>query len=276
MFHLKMTDFKESMKSLIKRQEELEKQILESLPAPIREADIHHMRYAHTKKRFGSLYPNFCKHILENFPDSFYVFLDRDARPISLTMSILNPDIPQKRVAFTREMLPEKLKSLMCQLQTDAIEEYFEETQELIEDYVERNRPRKSLLHQYLNQELSGLDNMLFVDTGYWGTCTKYMKEFFSNDSDYFLVFGPPGSNSYKHDVSEEGWTNIIENGIKHGFGIDGLKRGNKGIVVTTFEQPLEKRLQIPDYIAVEINALEFVHKEVSDEQIEKVLEKYL
>jgi hypothetical protein len=179
--------------------------------------------------------------------------------------------IENRLIAFTTDMLPEKLKEDIADFPIFT----YEYNQEAIERYLKTNRSNRTLLHDYLNQELGGLDKMLFVDTGYWGRCTGYMRKFFSKkETKDILLFGIKGSNCFREDCTEENFTNLVES-LKHGFEIEGLKRENgKIVVVKRPKHEHARNLHIADYSAIEILALEYIHGKVGEDRIKEVLER--
>jgi len=269
-----------SLKSIINKQNKKNKKLIKSLPKPIRNSNINHLRYDKTKNGMHNIYPKFCEHILKSYSEFSYVHLDRDARPIYLTMEIFKQekglDIENRIIAFTSDMLPKKLSDSLKKIDYSSIESAFKKGQEIIVKYVDKYRKNRNLLHSYISQELDDTDNMLFIDTGFWGRGVGYLNAFFSKKkTDYLLVAGPPGSNHFIKDYSEENYANYLETQIRHGFEIEKLKKENGKIIASKRALDFQKELHIADYLAIEINALEYIYKSLNDGQIRKVLKKY-
>ena len=264
------------LKSIISKESKKNKKLIESIPSPIRDSEINHLRYIKTKNSIHKIYPGFCEHILKDYPGFNYVYLDRDARPIYLTMEIFKQEkklnIENKIIAFTTKMLPKKLLDSLKEKRPYSLKSPFEETQERITRYVKKYRKNKTLLHDYLLQELKGSDPMLFIDSGFWGRCVGYLNAFFSKKkTDYLLMCGPSESNHFIEDVNEENYTNYLEGLIKHGFEIENLKKDGGKIIVSKRALDFQKNMHMADYIAIEIDALEHIYGSLSNKQILKI-----
>ena len=116
---------------------ESEERRIKSVPRPIRDAGIPALRYLKTKQSPLTVFPKFCDHVLETYPGYTYVFIDRDARPIYITMETLkterNLDIENRIITFTTNMIP---KNLLKRIKRSM---GFEQEQRAIEDYAEKN-----------------------------------------------------------------------------------------------------------------------------------------
>ena len=213
-----------SLKDIAKELEDSWERELASVHPLIKESGLNLKRYYHTKNGWQKVFVEFCEETLNRFPSMNYVFIERDANPVFVTMQHFKEarglDNELRQVALTRDMYPGWYN---VDLETVRYQEALKRSNEWM---TQRIRNRKTLLHDYLRQELEDLDNMLFVDTGFLGTATIYLQAFFDKKkTDHFLVVGKKGTNRYVTDYSEDDLTCSIEEGTAHGYQIDGLKR---------------------------------------------------
>ena len=268
------------LRKIAKEHEKSWGKIISKLPRALRESGINLHKYIGTKNSWIKIYPKFCDEVLERFPDHTYVFIDRDARPLYITMEHFrearNLDLENRLITFNREMRPKAYVEKMEEAKPD-----FDKMKKAAADFLKKRRYDKTLLNDYLRQELGDAKRLLFIDTGFWGTCVLYAQEFFhKKQTDHMQVVGIEGSNCQIKDQDEENITQMMEHRIDHGFEIRRLRRKEGIVTVETyplelFEKEHRRKSCVADYIAVEMNALEYLHGKVDDHMIRKVLEKY-
>lgn len=248
-----------------------------SLPEDIRALGPYLNRYRRTRKNF-TLFPKFCSHILDKYPGFSYIFIDRDARPLYLTMDVFRNekalDMESRIIAFTTKMMPDKLRSATdkMMLRSDSALSIFNAIEMKIHCFVSRHRADDTYLHRYLHQELDDLDKLLFIDTGYWGRCISYLCNLFDDKkTDYVLLRGPEQSRCFSlSDLGGES-VNSFENQLNHGFDIVGLADEDGKIVIKTEKEQYyhEYNLHLADYFAVEANAYEHIGLLTADKEHE-------
>lgn len=270
--------FSKLFKELKEKEERRKQQILESLPPSIKNLNIMPLRYQKTKDHFKP-FVAFCQHLISQYPDFSYVFIERDANPLYLTTFIINQEsnlnLDLRTIGFTRDMLPKKLNEKLFNQRN------YETRNKLIAGHLSRNRRSKTYLHQYLLQELGCLDRMLFIDTGFYGTITTYLENFFvKKETNQFLFTGPQGSNCFVPDTSGENTANFVENQIKHPYQILGLEKTEKIVLQRNpylqYPKDYQQHIQetyLSDYSAILVNALEQFHE---TSLLEQKIQEYL
>jgi len=274
-------------------------ELLKTLPPKIRFANILHYRFLKVKDEVAKEFVRFAKNLLER--DATYVFLERDAIPAKNVLEIFAKEsgrkIDSRSIAVTRDLLPKKLRISLGSIDTreyifaynQVIDDYskcgksdlallnsaskrrFETEQGIIKEYVNAHKGEDTLLHRYLMQELNGVKNPLFIDTGFWGKCTGYPFYFFEG-SDYILYYGPMSSKHIVTAISEEAGPLIMDH-IDHGHSIDGLIDGEK-ISVDRTQNHYQNR-HVTEYMAIEFAALEDIFGNVPEHKIVELLTKY-
>jgi len=253
---------------------ELEEYV-ESLPIEIRPVARYKFRYEKTR-RLTTIFPDFCDHVLKHYPNHTYIFIDRDARPLYNTMEIFKKQkqlgIENRIITLTRDMLPVEICAITDKLSfiSQDASLTFGEIEKQISEFVKQNKQYETDLHRYLSQEFDNLENMLFIDIGYWGRCTSYLMNYF-DDSDYMLVRGPRSSKCFNSDDFGGESVNGLENQIKHGFEIKGLVEQDGMIIIRTEPEHYYKNhnLHIVDYMAIEANAYDHLSLLTDEKEFE-------